>query len=141
MTLAWILCALGLVFGAGLGLAGLVFPRWAARLVRLQEAAPGAAAEFRATFGGLFFALHATPLAMLALQAESNDVGLLLMATGASGVIAGGWLATAAGRILSMALDGTNTPFNRASVGVEALIGLMIAAPWIAWALQALRIT
>ncbi len=141
MTFAWIVCALGLVFGAGLGLAGLVFPRWAARLVRLQEAAPGGAAEFRATFGGLFFALHAAPLAMLAVRMKSDDLALLVMATGASGVIAGGWFTTAAGRLLSMALDGTNTPFNRASVGVEVLIGLMIAAPWFAWALQALRIT
>ena len=59
-ALFW-LCALALLGGAGMGAYALVNPRWAAWLVRLQPdpARPGGAGEFRATYGGLFFAVHA----------------------------------------------------------------------------------
>ncbi|MBS0384976.1 MAG: hypothetical protein JSS00_06470, partial [Proteobacteria bacterium] len=57
---AWCLSALALGFGALLGARGLIDPRWAQRLVRLQpDERGGGFAEFRATYGGLFFGLHA----------------------------------------------------------------------------------
>ena len=56
MLLAWGLCVLGLAFGGALGLRALFDPKWAARLVRLKaDEQGGGQAEFRATYGGVFF--------------------------------------------------------------------------------------
>jgi Domain of unknown function (DUF4345) len=119
---------LAMLVGAGLGLMGLAAPGAASRLVRLGESAPGGRAEFRATYGGVFFGLHAAGLACVAFAGPASD-----WATAACIVLAAGWAGSAIGRTVSMALDaGANTAFNRLSALFELAIALALAAPLIA---------
>lgn len=133
MSFDWIFSALGLLVGAGLGAAGLFNPRWAAKLVRLQEAQPGGFAEFRATYGGLFLGAHGGALALLFIASVSDDLAMLSMAAGAAGILAAAWAATASGRIVAIYADKAATKFNWQSAGFEAGVALLIGAPWIAW--------
>jgi hypothetical protein len=135
---AWLLNALALLFGAALGARGLLDPKWAARFVRLKadETQEGGFAEFRATYGGVFFALHAAALVISVdwILAGESIVGLY--AAGAAAVVGAAWAGYAGGRALSMLRDGTRTRFNMMSAGVEALLALLIAGPWIVWVFQ-----
>jgi hypothetical protein len=136
---AWSLNALALTFGAVLGLRGLIDPHWAQRLVRLKpDEQGGGFAEFRATYGGVFFALHAAALwfSLSWIFGGEHVVGAL--ATGASAAVAAGWGGAAAGRALAMLRDDVRTRFNAQSTGVEALMALLIGAPWLVWLLGAL---
>lgn len=129
---------LGLLVGAGLGLAGLLNPRWAANLVRLRDTPenPGGFAEFRGTYGGLFFGAHGIALILsgpLAWDAAAaGDPTKLWAGFGAAAVCAAMWIGTGLGRVLSIAADGTNTKFNQASVIFEIALGLIILAPVLA---------
>jgi len=119
--LALVACALG----AGLGLKGLLDPAWAGRLLRLRDDpdTPGGAAEFRATFGGLFLAAHCVLADLIVFGPE-------MMALGGSVVLAAAWIGTAIGCAVSIALDRfSRTGFNAASVAFEIAVGLMLAAP------------
>ncbi|MEL6244706.1 MAG: hypothetical protein AAFS03_04040 [Pseudomonadota bacterium] len=121
--LVWIsVIALGL--GAVYGAAALVSPSFAATSVRLQAdpERPGGYAEFRATIGGVFFALHAYAL-------------FALLTGGASGpalTVAAGWIGAAIGRGTAIALDGNhaiNPGYNAKLIGLELVFALAIAAP------------
>jgi hypothetical protein len=88
---AAVVCLLGI----GLGLLGLFAPDAAARIVRLQAdpAFPDGRAEFRASFGGLFVAVHVGALVVML-----PDLGHA--APGAAGITAAAmaallWLGTA----------------------------------------------
>ena len=134
---AWILSASGLLFGAALGVLGLLDPRWAQRLVRLKpDDQGGGFAEFRATYGGVFFGLHAVTL-LLAVKWLANGGEVVgVAATGAVAAVAAGWAGAAGGRLLSMLRDeGCATPFNRLSVGIETALACAIGAPWALWML------
>lgn len=126
----------GLVLGAGMGLWGLLNPRWAAGVVRLQETPdkPGGFAEFRGTYGGLFLATHGFALVfMLAVAREIEAVaGLpsLWLALGAAGACGAIWWGTAAGRIAASALDGAGTRYNHLSILFEIALGALILTPW-----------
>lgn len=135
MLAAWIASALGMAFGAFLGLRGLLDPGWASRLVRLKEDEQGGGfAEFRATFGGVFLGLHAAGLALTLQYLRSGHEVIGVAATGAAAVLAFGWAGAAFGRVVSMWRDqGTATAFNRLSVGVETALALAIGAPWALW--------
>ncbi|MGE0046242.1 MAG: hypothetical protein AB7J28_03065 [Hyphomonadaceae bacterium] len=133
MSFDWILSAIGLLIGAGLGAAGLLNPRWAEKLVRLSEAAPGGFAEFRATYGGLFFGAHAAALALLFIASYSDDLAALSMTAGAAGVLSVAWAGSAFGRALSILRDKTGTKFNWQSVAFEGGVALLIGAPWFGW--------
>lgn len=136
MTFAWVLCALGLMFGAGLGARALFDPHWAQKLVRLKpDEQGGGFAEFRATYGGLIFGAHALALVLLALYAIGGEFVVGVAATGASAVLSAAWGATAFGRAIAMWRDGADTKFNRMSFGVEVLAAIAIGAPWIDWVL------
>jgi hypothetical protein len=139
MLAAWIVSALGMAFGAYLGLRGLLDPRWASRLVRLKEDEQGGGfAEFRATYGGVFLGLHAAGLALTLQYLRSGHEVIGVAATGAVAALAFGWAGAAFGRLVSMWRDaGTATPFNRLSVGVETALALAIGAPWALWLLGA----
>jgi hypothetical protein len=122
--------AAGLAIGAGMGLAGLLNPKWAANLVRLRDNPdrPGGFAEFRGTYGGLFLASHAVALAWVLPSASTGVVGE--MALGAVMVCGAMWIGTAVARLLSIVLDKTGGAFNYASVAFEIALGLAIVAPW-----------
>lgn len=134
----WI-SALGLAVGAGMGLYGLINPRWAAGLVRLRDDPdkPGGFAEFRATYGGLFFATHLIGLLGVYAAARHsgplgywNDMGQVQLGLGAIVVCGAMWVGTAIGRGVSMLADGTATRFNQGSLVFELVLGLVILAPW-----------
>jgi len=126
--------ALGMTVGAALGAYAIVDPKWAAKLVRLREDGPGGFAEFRGTFGGLFFGSQAAALFfMVAVALEIEDVAgvpTYWTAMGAAAVCAAMWIGTGLARALSMALDGTGTKFNQASVALELCVGAAILTPW-----------
>lgn len=137
LVAAWIVNALGLSFGAFLGLRGLIDPKWAQRIVRLMpDQQGGGFAEFRATYGGVFLGLHGVALAMTLLYSLGGEYVVGVAAIGAAAVLSAGWAGAAFGRVLSMLLDGADTKFNRLSVCVELALALAIAAPWLAWLLD-----
>jgi hypothetical protein len=131
---AWILNALGLLFGAALGARGLLDPKWAQHLVRLQpDEQGGGFAEFRATYGGVFLGMHAVAL-LLTLRWLLAGGGLVgVTAAGASAAVAAAWGGAAAGRLLSMLRDKSRTRFNDLSVAIEIALAAAIAAPWFVW--------
>jgi hypothetical protein len=136
MAIAWGLNVLALAFGVCLGARGLLDPRWAARLVRLQaDEQGGGFAEFRATYGGVFLGLHAAALMLTAYWLMGGAPAAGAVAAGASAVLAAGWGGAAFGRLVSIWRDKTDTGFNRVSVLVEATLAALIAAPWAVWML------
>lgn len=137
MLFFWVLNALALLFGAGLGARGLIDPNWAARLVRLREDEQGGGfAEFRATYGGLFLALHAAALYLTLQWLTGGEASVGAVAAGASGTVAAGWAGAAIGRGVSIWRDaGADTRFNRLSLAVESATALLIGGPWAVWLL------
>lgn len=135
MLIAWVLNALALAFGAALGARGLIDPKWAARFVRLREDEQGGGfAEFRATYGGVFLGVHIIALVLSVQWIAGREPPVGALAAGASAAVAAAWAGAAFGRGVSIWRDqGANTPFNRLSVAVEAVMGLLIAAPWASW--------
>jgi len=128
---AWCLSALALGFGAYLGVRGLLTPRWAQKFVRLQpDEQGGGFAEFRATYGGMILGLHAAALFFAVSWIIFGGALIGVLATGACAVIAAAWGGTAFGRALSMWRDNTYTRFNLFSALVEAVVAVIIAAPW-----------
>ncbi|WP_421792557.1 DUF4345 family protein [Hyphobacterium sp.] len=126
--------AIALVFGllgAGLGLAALVSPEIAAKLVRMQAHPdhPDGYAEFRATFGGVFFFLH---VAFLVAMFMGQGV------IGAAAVLAFGWGGAAIGRVLSLIMDGeaVRTTHNYRSIFVEILAAIAFALPVISFVID-----
>jgi hypothetical protein len=114
MLFAWILNALALALGAGLGARALYDPHWASRFVRLKpDEQPGGFAEFRYLLAG------------------GALVGVV--ATGASAAVSAAWGGAAFGRLVSMWRDKTDTKFNRLSVCVEIAMALAIGLPWLVW--------
>ena len=125
MPITTILALIACALGAGLGLKGLLDPAWAGGLLRLRDdpEKPGGAAEFRATFGGLFLAAHVALAVLLFVGPEP-------MALGGAVVLASAWIGTAMGRALSILRDPpSRTGFNAASVAFEIVVGAMLAAP------------
>jgi hypothetical protein len=134
MTFLWVLNALALAFGVGLGARALFDPKWAARFVRLKaDEQGGGFAEFRATYGGVFLGVHAIALIMTLMYVSAGEYVVGVAATGAAAALGAGWAGSSGGRVLAMLLDGADTKFNRLSAAVEAALALAIAAPWIGW--------
>lgn len=134
MIFAWLLSALALLAGAALGARALYDPEWAAKFVRLKaDEQGGGQAEFRATYGGVFLALHLVALAFTLLYLRSGAYVVGVTATGAGAAVAAGWAGSAFGRGIAIWRDGADTKFNRMSVGVEAAMAFAIAMPWLVW--------
>lgn len=137
MIFAWVLNALALAFGAALGARALLDPRWASRLVRLKaDEQSGGFAEFRATYGGLFFFSHAVALLLALAYLMGGEFVVGVAATGAAAVLAAGWGGACLGRLVSIWRDDTRTKFNWQSVAIEGLMALALAAPWLTWLLS-----
>ncbi len=136
MLFAWIVNALALAFGAFLGARALLDPNWAQRFVRLKpDEQGGGFAEFRATYGGVFAFAHLAALALTLFSLLGGEYVLGVAATGGAFVLAAAWAGSSFGRLIAIWRDGANTPFNRVSAGVEALLALAIGAPWLIWVL------
>jgi hypothetical protein len=118
------------LIGAGLGLVGLVSPKAAAKIVRLQAdpANPDGVAEFRASFGGLFFAVHAACLASIALTVVAPFwLQVTIIACGVAALI---WWGTAFGRLVAVAVDPVaRTPYQLFAIGFELVLGALLFAP------------
>lgn len=105
---------LGIVLGVGLGSMGLFAPGAALGFVGLKEGSPEARGEVRATYGGFFLALE---IAAAVFWSQSEPAGV---------VVAGvAWLGAAAGRLVSLAVDGGRTGKNLAAVAFEGIIGVL----------------
>ena len=112
----------------------LLAPRWAQKLVRLEpDAQGGGFAEFRATYGGLFLGLHGAALYFALTWIVFGGALIGVLATGACAVIASAWGGAAFGRALSIWRDGAATRFNLFSALFEAVLAIIIAAPWFVW--------
>lgn len=123
--MANLLAILGAVFTLALGLGGLILPKLAQRITLLGPLPgyPGAIAEVRASFGGLYIGVGVAVL--MALWAEQDVVG-------ASFVAALAWLGLALGRIVSMITDRSANAWNWTSLFVELGVGAMLLAPFVA---------
>lgn len=124
-----ILASFGLAFGALLGVGSLLFPGWAAGVVRLvaDPDKPGGYSEFRATYGGLLLMTHGVAL-FLFLNAKA-PIGALIAAP-----LAAGWFGAAIGRALSLLLDMERLrapAMNPIWIATELALGIAIAAPLI----------
>lgn len=136
MSIVLWVAAVGLAIGAGMGLYAMINPQWASHLVRLRDDPdrPGGRAEFRGTYGGLFFFTHAMPLALLVMvqrdaSLETPQPLAIVVLSGMLAVCAAAWWGTAFGRVISIVTDRSGLPFNGASVGFEFVLGALIAAP------------
>lgn len=136
--MAWTLNALTLLVWMAAGVQAFFYPKWAAHFVRLKadDARPGGFAEFRATYGGFFAALHGAGAGVSLFWLWKGDAIMGLYATGAAFALSAAWMGAAAARAVSMWRDGTWTKFNLYSAAVEAGTALLIAAPWLVWALE-----
>lgn len=122
-----ILAIIGLALGALLGVGSLLFPGWAAGVVRLvaDPDKPGGYSEFRATYGGLLLMTHGVAL-FLFLQSE-GAIGALIAAP-----LAAGWFGAAIGRTVSLVLDMDKLrapAMNPVWIATELALGVAIAAP------------
>ncbi|MDJ0920642.1 MAG: hypothetical protein QNI84_05910 [Henriciella sp.] len=126
-----LISAAALGFCALLGFGSLYAPKWAAGVVRLvadpDPDKPGGFSEFRATYGGLLFMLHATALVILlqpSLRLEFKIFTLL--------PIAMAWIGAGFGRFLSLLMDKEDNRENGLIpvwIPMEVGLGLAIAAP------------
>ncbi|MFN7054535.1 hypothetical protein [Hyphomonas sp.] len=127
MQLTEIAAVIGLSLGALMGLGAMISPRWASGVVRLvaDPAKPGGYSEFRGTYGGLFFMVHAVALAIvLATPPTASALATL--------PVAAGWLGAALGRALSLLLDREQVAGARIIpiwMATEVALGLAIGAP------------
>jgi hypothetical protein len=136
ITFAWIVSALALAVGVYLGARGLIDPRWASKLVRLQaDEQGGGFAEFRATYGGVFLGLHGLSLLFVGYYLLTGHGVMGVVATGAVAALSAGWGGAAFGRLIAMWRDGADTKFNRLSAGVEIAMAAAIGLPWAVWIL------
>jgi hypothetical protein len=129
-NLALVISAIALAFGAGLGVKGLLDPRWAGKLVRLQPENGQAEgfAEFRSTLGGMFLGLHLVALLFLIFGGREAGVAACV-------ILAAGWLFTAFGRVMALKMDaGCDHPHVKTSIVIEVVAGAWIAV----WPIAAL---
>lgn len=110
------------VFGGLLGLYAMINPRWASRLVRLKPAdgKVEGKSEFRATYGGLFFAGHAFAGWALFHGVEGHY---------AAGALGACWLGTCLGRLISFVADKTATGVNLFNAAIELAVGVTLLLP------------
>lgn len=136
MLFAWVVNALALALGAGLGARALIDPHWAQRFVRLQaDPKSGGFAEFRATYGGVFLFLHLAALALTLRYVIAGGAVIGVAAAGAAAAISAAWGGAAFGRAIAIWRDGADTKFNRLSASVEVAMALAIGLPWLVWLL------
>jgi hypothetical protein len=120
---AFLMSAIALAFGAGLGLKGIFDPAWAGKLVRLQpeNGQPEGFAEFRSTLGGMFLGLHL--VALICLGVWRGDAGIA-----ACLILSAGWLFTALGRYVAYKKDPDCKHRHVVmSIGIEVVAGVLIA--------------
>lgn len=134
MPISFMIAGFAAALGGLMGLLSLAVPAWGASVVRLQPCheKPGGWTEFRATYGGMFFALHGAVLLSIAMSAQAGTASVI-----ATGFAAGAaWFGMATGRIVSMALDhdsqNTRTSYNVSAVVFEYVMAGALMAPFIA---------
>ncbi len=118
------LCLAGLGFGAFAGMIAVLRPAAIASSLRLQADPdkPGGFAEFRATFGGVFFMIHTTAIVCVAHLPPTASVFAILP-------IGMAWYGAAFARLASMVLDTQENGqggINRYWVLLELVVGTMI---------------
>ena len=134
MPAAWMIAGIASVVGGAMGLLSLIMPRWGASVVRLAPDPrwKGGWAEFRASYGGAILFAHIAVLMTLAMSAQAGAGSVI----GASFAVSLYWIGMAIGRIVSMIVDHkereTITQYNLIGTGFEAVMGLSLAAPFLA---------
>ena len=98
-----------------LGLLSLLNPLLAVRLLGLEVLEPRGLSEIRATYGALFTVMAG--VMFWAVPTRPRNSTWLRFA----GIL---WLGAAAGRILSIVIDGVLTPFNLLSLALELVVGI-----------------
>ena len=105
------LATIGAVITLGLGIMGLTRPAAAAAFTGIAPQGVLGVSEIRATYGGLFAAMGAA--------------ALLAPSSAAFTVRACAWAGAAAGRVVSVVVDGSRSPRNLGAVVFEAAIAAL----------------
>jgi hypothetical protein len=132
MTIAWALSALGLFSGALIGLALMLRPEWAPKVVHAGAAAPAA----RAAFGGMLAAAHGLALAVLTINLGYRDLLVAAIGVGFVGALGAGWAGAAVARFATLWRARKFAALK--ACGLEAGLALLIAAPMLVWLVAAL---
>lgn len=109
--LAYLAAAVTLV----LGLLSLLNPLLAVRVLGLEVLEPRGLSEIRATYGAMFVVMAGAMF--WAVPSRPRSAMWLRFA----GIL---WLGAAAGRLLSIAIDGVVTPLNLVALAVELVVGV-----------------
>lgn len=136
MTIAWLLCALGLALGVVMGVMMLARPRASHLSIGLGSipAKSGGVGESRA-FGGMLLGLHGLSLYLVAakLLEQRRYQSFAAYAPGPevhfATLLAAGWLCAFLGRLFSFLLDREGPALNARLLALDAAMTLLIAAP------------
>lgn len=136
MSIAWLLCALGLALGVVMGVAMLARPRASHLSIGLGSIPEksGGVGESRA-FGGMLFGLHALALFFVGAKvgAQWRYQSFEAYAPGPelhfASLLAAGWLCAFLGRVASVGLDREGLALNARLLALDAAMTLLIAAP------------
>jgi Domain of unknown function (DUF4345) len=115
MSIRTQLAYLAAILTLGLGIASLVIPLNMVLLVGFDIIQPRALSEMRSTYGAMFAVMGA--IMLYAIPTRPRTALYLRFA----GFL---WLGAAAGRLLSMIIDGVLTPVNVAGLALELLVGV-----------------
>lgn len=115
MSIRTQLAYFGSLITLGLGLAFLVYPLGLVLLIGLDITQPRGLSEIRATYGAMFSIMGA--MMLYGTMRRPKTAMYLRFASYL-------WLATFAGRLFSMIIDGVWTPMNFGVLALELLIGL-----------------
>jgi hypothetical protein len=108
----------GATVTVALGLMGLFTPTRAAAFVNVEPIGLVGKSEIRATYGGLFVGLGLVCLV--------TQLGGAFLAAGFA------WVGAAAGRLFSVAVDGSRSPMNLGGIVFELAIGGLLLSRWFA---------
>ena len=118
--------------GVLIGLACVLRPEWAPKIMHVGAAGPSA----RAALGGKLIAGHAVALAVLTINLGYRDLLVAAISVGIVVALGAGWGGAALARFIALWRAGRLA--EAPTCGLEAGLALLIGAPMVFWLIGAL---